>query len=405
VPARPTQAVILAGGRGTRLRPLTDDRPKAMVAFHGKPFLGHVVDLLREQGFERILMLLGYLPQVIMDHFGAGRAYGVTVDYDVTAPDDLTAWRIEHARERLDATFLLLYCDNYWPMRFDDLWSAHLRSGAPAQITVYANGDGFSRDSMRVGADGFVELFDRTRTAPGLKGVEISYAILDKATVLPLVEGHPELLFEEAVYPPLARAGRLHAYWSGHRYYSVGSLERLPITEHFLARRLAVILDRDGVLNERPPRAEYVRRPEAFRWLPGAKDALRRLREAGFQVAVVSNQAGVGRGVMTAADLAAVTARMKAEAAAAGGRIDAVFYCPHAWDAGCECRKPRPGLLFQAQRVLHLDLTRTPFVGDDERDGAAAEAAGCPFEMATAAWPLAAIADEIIATASEETRS
>jgi histidinol-phosphate phosphatase family protein len=404
-PARPTQAVILAGGRGTRLRPLTDDRPKPMVRFHGKPFLGHVVDLLREQGFERVLMLLGYRPEVIIEHFGNGRAYGVTVDYEITAPDDLTAWRIEHARARLDDTFLLLYCDNYWPMRFADLWTAHLRAGAPAQVTVYANDDGFSRDSVRVGADGFVEVLDRSRTAPGLKGVEISYAILDKATVLPLVEGHPELLFEEAVYPPLARSGRLHAYWSGHRYYSVGSLERLPITELFLAHRPAVILDRDGVLNERPPRAEYVHRPEAFRWLPGAKDALGRFREAGFQVAVVSNQAGVGRGVMTADDLAVVTARMKVEAEAAGGRLDAVFYCPHAWDAGCGCRKPQPGLLFQAQRTLHLDLTRTPFVGDDERDGLAAEAAGCPFVMATEARPLAAIADEIIANANEEMRS
>jgi histidinol-phosphate phosphatase family protein len=404
-PARPTQAVILAGGRGTRLRPLTDERPKPLVPFHGKPFLGHVVDLLREQGFARVLMLLGHRPEMIMAHFGDGSSYGVAVDYDVTRPDDLTAWRIEHARERIDDIFLLLYCDNYWPMRFADLWAAHLGGGAPAQVTVYANGDGLSRDNVRVGADGFVEVFDRSRRAPGLRGVEISYAILDKATVLPLVEGHPELLFEEAVYPPLARTRRLHAHCSGHRYYSVGSLERLPITDCFLARRPAVILDRDGVLNERPPRAEYVRRAEAFRWLPGARDALRRFREAGFQVAVVSNQAGVGRGVMTADDLATVTARMKADALAAGGRIDGVFYCRHAWDAGCACRKPRPGLLFQAQRALHLDLTRTAFVGDDERDEAAARAAGCPFVMATAAHPLAAIADQIIATASEETPS
>jgi len=401
-PARPTQAVILAGGRGTRLRPLTDARPKPMIPFHGKPFLGHLVDLLRAQGFERILMLLGYRAEAIIDHFGDGRAYGVRIDYDVTAPDDLTAHRVEHARERLDDVFLLLYCDNYWPMRFAELWSAYLRAGAPAQVTIYANRDGLSRDCIRVGDDGFVEVFDRTRTAPGLQGVEISYAILDKATVLPLIEGRPDLLFEEAVYPPLARSGRLHAYWSEHRYYSIGSLERLPVTERFLARRPAVILDRDGVLNERPPRAEYVRRPEQFRWLPGAREALARLRAAGFQIAVVSNQAGVDRGVMSAADLDAVTRRMRADAAAAGGRIDGVFYCPHAWDAGCLCRKPAPGLLFEAQRALHLDLTRTPFVGDDERDRAAARAAGCPFLLATPARPLAAIAEELVAGARRE---
>lgn len=133
-PERPRQAVILAGGRGTRLRPLTDTRPKPMIEFHGKPFLGYVVELLREQGFERILLLLGYLPEVVIDHFGGGSRYGVRIDYDITGADDLTAHRVHHARDRIDDIFLLLYCDHYWPMRFDDLWSAY-RCRSPASKT------------------------------------------------------------------------------------------------------------------------------------------------------------------------------------------------------------------------------------------------------------------------------
>jgi histidinol-phosphate phosphatase family protein len=373
---RPTQAVILAGGRGTRLRPITDTIPKPMVEFHGKPFLGYVVEMLRDQGFSSVLMLLGYLPDVIVDHFGDGADHGLHVDYDVTDPDDLTAYRLQHAADRLDETFLLVYCDNYWPMRFDDMWRRFKASGAPAQITVYANEDGYSRDSVIVGDDGFVRVFDRTRTTPGLKGIEISYAILDKATVLPLL-GDGQQLVEQAIYPKLADRRELHAYWSEHRYYSVGGHERLPLTEAFLARRPAVILDRDGVLNERPPKADYVRRPEDVRWLPGAREALRLFADAGWRVIVVSNQAGVGRGIMTTGEVDVVNEHMRREAAEAGGRIDAVYYCPHGWDEGCACRKPRPGLLFRAQRDFHLDLTRTTFVGDDERDREAALAAGC----------------------------
>jgi histidinol-phosphate phosphatase family protein len=376
VSRRPTQAVILAGGRGTRLRPITDTIPKPMVEFHDKPFLGYVVEMLREQGFSSVLMLLGYLPDVIVDHFGDGADYGLHVDYDVTDPDDLTAYRVQHAAERIDETFLLVYCDNYWPMRFDDMWRRFKASGAPAQITVYANEDGYSRDSVIVGDDGFVRVFDRTRTTPGLKGIEISYAILDKATVLPLL-GDGQELVEQAVYPKLAERRELHAYWSEHRYYSVGGHERLPLTEAFLARRPAVILDRDGVLNERPPKAEYVRRPEDVRWLSGAREALRLFADAGWRVIVVSNQAGVGRGIMTTAEVDVVNEHIRREAEEAGGRIDAVYYCPHGWDEGCACRKPRPGLLFRAQRDFHLDLTRTTFVGDDERDREAALAAGC----------------------------
>lgn len=373
---RPRQAVILAGGRGTRLRPLTDALPKAMIPFHGRPFLAYLVDMLREQGFERVLLLLGYLPEVIQGYFGDGREHGVVIEYEVTAPDDLTAYRVQQAQHRLDPRFLLMYCDNYWPMRFDAQWDSYLAAGLPAQITVYANRDGYSRDSVIVGADGRVEVFDRGRTTPGLAGVEISYAILERDAVLPLLPPHQEL-FEQAVYPPLVERRQLHAFWTEHRYYSVGGHERLPLTETFFARRPTVILDRDGVLNERPPRAEYVRRPEELRWLPGSREALALFAEAGWQVLVVSNQAGIGRGMMTEEDLAAVHARLSAEAVAAGGRIDRIYHCPHDWNDGCDCRKPRPGMLFSAQRDYSLDLTRITFVGDDERDLQTADAAGC----------------------------
>jgi D-glycero-D-manno-heptose 1,7-bisphosphate phosphatase len=186
-------------------------------------------------------------------------------------------------------------------------------------------------------------------------------------------------LIEQALYPALAAEGRLGANVSGHRYYSVGSMHRLPLTEAFFARTPAVVLDRDGVLNERPPQAEYVRTPTEFRWLDGALEALRLLRRAGYRTFVVSNQAGVGRGVMTDAEVLAVNVRMREEAQAAGGHIDGVYYCPHDWDGGCACRKPKPGMLFDAQHEHQLDLSLTPYIGDDERDGEAARAAGMPY--------------------------
>jgi D-glycero-D-manno-heptose 1,7-bisphosphate phosphatase len=368
------------------MRPYSDTRPKAMVEFSGKPFLEHLLEMLREQGFTDVLLLLGYLPEVITSHFGDGSRFGLRIQYSTTRPEDLTAHRVLHAAPLLQEHFLLLYCDNYWPMRFDDMWRHYLEQGAPAMVTVYANRDGWSRSNLRV-QDGRVQVFDRSRTAPDLQGVEISYAVLARDAVLPLLPQHQEL-FEQAVYPVLAERGELAAYWTEHRYYSVGGLERLPYTEDFLARRPAVVLDRDGVLNVKAPPAEYVTRPEDFVWLPGALEALRLLREAGFRVAVVSNQAGVGRGVMTQQDLDRVTALMYAEAEAAGGRIDAFYACPHGWEAECLCRKPAPGMLFEAQRDLSLDLTRTLFVGDDDRDGLAAQAAGCLFEQVTGSRSL-----------------
>jgi histidinol-phosphate phosphatase family protein len=391
---RPKQAVILAGGRGTRMRPLTDTRPKAMIEFHGKPFMEYVVRMLQAQGFERVLMLLGYLPEVIENYFGDGRHFGVHIEYSVSDADTLTSRRVQLADHLIEPCFMMMYCDNYWPMRMDDMWDRFAGACVPAMTTIYRNDDNFSRDSVSIGEDGFVKVFDRTRTTPGLKGVEIGYAILTRE-VLELLPKE-EMLVEDALYVPLAQQHRLLAYVTSHRYYSVGSLERLTVTDAFFANHPAVILDRDGVLNRRPPRAEYIQSWADFEWLPGAKDALRMFHEAGFRVVVVSNQAGIARKLMAESDLARIHECMKAEAERAGGQIDAIYYCPHGWDDACDCRKPTPGMLFRAQRDFHFDLRHTFFVGDDDRDREAAEAAGCLSMMVTEHRSLLDCAREII---------
>lgn len=391
---RPTQAVILAGGRGTRLRPLTETRPKPMVEIHGKPFMEYLVEMLRDQGFERILMLLGYLPEVIQYYFGDGSRWGVKISYSVTAVDNETGRRVKLAEPHLDACFLLMYCDNYWPMQMDRMWKRFVRANVPAMITVYSNKDGYTRDSVRVDQDGYVLVYDKNGTHHGLQGVEISYALLTKSILGLLPEDN--ILLELSLYPRLAERRQLLAYVTDHRYYSVGSHRRLPLTEAFLARRPAVILDRDGVLNKKPPKAHYVRAWHEFEWLPGAKEALHLLAEAGYRVIVVSNQAGIARGAMTEADLTHIHERMNAEVAKAGGHIDAVYFCPHDWDGGCECRKPKPGMLFQAQRDFDLDLSRTFFIGDDERDAQAAEAAGCLSVLVSDQLPLLDVTRKLV---------
>ncbi len=240
-----------------------------------------------------------------------------------------------------------------------------------------------------------VRVFDRSRTAPNLSGVEISYAFLQR-DLLDLLPPDGDELVEQALYPRLAASGQLGAVVSEHRYYSVGTLNRLPLTEAFFTGPPTVILDRDGVLNERPPRAEYVRTPDEFRWLDGAREALARFREHGYRVVVVTNQAGINRGAMSVEDLDRVHRRMREDAEQAGGAIDAIYHCPHDWEEGCSCRKPKPGMLFQAQHDLQLDLSRTPYIGDDERDAEAALAANMPYLSVDAHHSLLARANQLL---------
>ena len=136
----------------------------------------------------------------------------------------------------------------------------------------------------------------------------------------------------------------------------------------------AVILDRDGVINHDSD--EFIKTPEEWVPLPGSLQAIARLHQAGFTVAVATNQSGVGRGLLTPETLQQIHARMLDGVRDHGGAIAEIAFCPHLPDAGCDCRKPAPGLLHELARRLDLDLDGVPVVGDSERDLIAARRAG-----------------------------
>jgi D-glycero-D-manno-heptose 1,7-bisphosphate phosphatase len=136
-----------------------------------------------------------------------------------------------------------------------------------------------------------------------------------------------------------------------------------------------VILDRDGTINRASD--EFVKSPEEWHPLPGALEAISRLNHAGFHVVLATNQSGLGRGLFDMAALNAVHSHMLKSLAAVGGRIDAIFYCPHAPDEGCACRKPAAGLLQQIEERYGVSLKGVPYVGDSLRDMQAAQTAQC----------------------------
>jgi D-glycero-D-manno-heptose 1,7-bisphosphate phosphatase len=138
--------------------------------------------------------------------------------------------------------------------------------------------------------------------------------------------------------------------------------------------RRAIFLDRDGVINENRP--DHVKSLEEFAILPGVLDALRLLRGSGLPIIVVSNQSAINRGLVSWDTVNAVTRLLQERVTGAGGRLDAVFYCPHRPEEECACRKPRPGLLLQAANELGIELTGSYCVGDALSDVRAAMAVG-----------------------------
>lgn len=388
------QAVILAGGLGKRLKPFTETNPKPMYRLNGRPFLEYLILQIRAWGITDVVMLLGYLPEKIMDYFGDGSAYGLNIKYVVTPAEYDTQYRLKAAESLLRDDFLMMYCDNICPVDFSELKKDYQKNNALIQLTAYANNDDYTKSNLKIADDGKIKLYDKKRILPDLKGVDIGYAIVSKK-VLSFMNDENEN-FEAVVYPKVVKREKLYATVTEHRYYSIGSFSRIKLTEKYLSGQKYVFLDRDGVINKRPPKAEYVCKPEEFVWLEGSKEAIKKLNDAGYFIIIISNQAGISRGVMSHEDFRSVQEKMESDLAEMDVHIDAVYYCPHGWNEGCSCRKPKPGMLYQAQKDYSINLTECLMIGDDERDMFTAHNANMKGILVNEAYTLLDAVNDIL---------
>ena len=143
-----------------------------------------------------------------------------------------------------------------------------------------------------------------------------------------------------------------------------------------------IILDRDGTINQDSD--QYIKSPAEWKPIPGSLEAIARLTQGGWRCVVATNQSGIARGLFDMATLNSIHAEMHRAVSLAGGRIEAIFFCPHAADSGCECRKPKPGLLREIASRMDVELAEVPMVGDSLRDLEAAAAAGAkPYLVLT----------------------
>ncbi len=375
---RPTQAVILAGGRGERLRPLTNTCPKPMIMINGRPFLEHLIVQLKEQGFKKVVLLLGYLPEVVQVYFGDGRKFGIAIEYSITDCEDETGRRVRLARDFLDDVFLMMYCDNYWPMDIGKMFTFYEKMGVLVTTTVYNNKDGAGEygleNNVQVSPDGYVLKYDRTRGDRHLNGVDMGFFIIDKRVVGMIPEEN--VSFEQYALPRLSSQNQLAAYQTDHQYYFITRPDLVSRMEEFLLPKKVVILDRDGVINKKMAVHDYVKCWEEFEFLPHAIEALKVLKNKGYDLYLITNQRGIARGLMTENDLGQIHGRMEEVLARGGVRLSGIYYCPHEKDA-CECRKPKASLFYRVAKEHLLDLTKVINIGDSPSDLEAGQLAGC----------------------------
>ncbi len=375
------EAVILAGGRGTRLGSLTDHVPKPMLDVAGVPFIEHVLWNLARHGVKRACVSSGYLGEKVTSILADGPRLGLEVVHVVEEEPAGTGGALALAASELrDDVFLVLNGDTLFDVNYLDL-GLLLRSDptAEAAMALRRVEDAARFGSVTLNGERIERLAEKSGVGEGLVNGGV-YA-LRRSALLAVPEGPSSL--ETDVFPHFIAEGALLGREYAGFFVDIGVPAELERAEADVGRwryKPALFLDRDGVLNED---LGYVHTPDEFRWLPGAREAVKLANDAGWLVIVVTNQAGIGRGLYTEEEFAAFTRWIDAELADVGAHIDATYYCPHhpvrgrgPYLVACDCRKPAPGMLERAVREWGVDISRSVMVGDSDKDLEAAASAG-----------------------------
>ena len=400
------KAVIMAGGKGTRIASVARDIPKPMIPIEGKPVLEHELECLREQGLTDVILTVSHLGHVIMDYFGdgsgispaTGKPFGVKIEYYMEQEPLGNAGALFRLKDKLTEDFLLLNADAIFDIDFGRFVAHHREKGGLVTLFTHPNSHPYDSGLILADEDGAVRQWlakederpqwYRNRVNAGLH--VLSPALLEEQPDTPKIDLDRQLL------KPLAGTGKMYCYDSPEYVKDMGTPERyegacrdyaagLVRARNLRNKQRAIFLDRDGTINRY---VGFLRDVGQFELLPGAAEAIRRINASGYLAIVVTNQPVIARGEVTREQLREIHDKMETLLGREGAYVDAIYYCPHHPHRGypgevaelkidCGCRKPKPGLLLQAAKDYNIDLTKSWMIGDSENDVQAGRAAGC----------------------------
>lgn len=393
------EAIILVGGRGTRLQAVISDVPKPLAPVAGRPFLAWVLDHLAASGIRRALLATGYLSGQIEAAVG-DRWQDMQVDYSIEDAPLGTGGAVRQAAQRLQGDAVhVLNGDTFLRYAPAALEAAARAAELPTAVAL-AHVDDVSRYGAVVVEGGKIARFEE-KGGRGAGLINAGSYFLD-AEALASLPATGAFSLETAFLAPQAAAGRVAAFSATRDFIDIGVPDDYAraqtlfageacdrrfldpaaadlIAAHSAPRR-ALFLDRDGVVNADHG---YVHTVEGTAFLPGIFDLCRAAYAAGLLPIVVTNQAGIARGLYDEAAFIAYTRWLHAEFAARGAPLLATHYCPHhpqadrgEYRVACASRKPNPGMVLHAAADYHLDLAQSLLIGDKQSDLAAARAAG-----------------------------
>lgn len=358
------KAVILAGGRGERMRPITDVLPKSLVPIQGKPILYHQLTQLERLGVQEVVILTGYLAATVQEYC-EGLDLHLKIRCLTSPPHFSPAERLIASKHIIGDNFLLLYCDNY--VLNDEVVAQMMLSGMALTFLLER------RDLGNVDTDssGAARYYTGTRSETH-KYVELGYLGIKDARFFEILTKLGDLPMTLEKFSDDIESGSIELL---SPYWSLSNIERFRKLQ---SHRKIVLLDRDGVLNRKMPKRKYVAKWSDYSPIYDNWVALLELAETGVDFVVATNQPGVATGDVESTFLSEFHQKLVSDLMKFGVNILAVYVCPHHWDAKCECRKPRPGMLLTIMKDFDIRKDRTLYIGDDDRDMEAARLANIP---------------------------
>ncbi|MCR5176341.1 MAG: D-glycero-beta-D-manno-heptose 1,7-bisphosphate 7-phosphatase [Anaerovibrio sp.] len=407
------KTIIMAGGRGTRISELFPDIPKPLIKIANKPVLEREIESLVKQGFSDIIITVSYLHEKIEEYFGTGERWGARIEYFVEDQPLGNAGALFKLREKLGKEpFLLLNADAMFDVDFNRMVKFHREHGG--LITLFTHPNSHPYDSGLIIADNSNSVvswltkedirpeYYKNRVNAGLHVINpialdmLNIDIEKIGTVDEKTGNTIKVDLDRQVLKPLCGTGKIFCYDSPEYVKDMGTPDRFEavckdfengvVTAKNLAnKQKAVFLDRDGTINIYKGFLHHI---EDFELISGIAEAIIKINASGYLCIVATNQPVISRGEVTVDELDTIHKKLETELGLKGAYIDGLYYCPHHPHKGyegevpelkieCECRKPKPGMLFKAAKDYNIDLSKSYMVGDSENDIKAGLSAGC----------------------------
>lgn len=384
------QVVILAGGKGRRMGSLTKDIPKPMISLAGKPILEYQIELVKRYDLDDIIILTGYMEDLIRDYFKDGKTWGLNIHYNSDPFPLGTAGAVKRIEQELTEDFILFYGDTIMDIDLHSLVQFHQEKDSTATLVVHPNDHPHDSDLLDIDKHNRVTAFYSKPYDQETYHRNLANAALYILTpeIFVYIEKDTFSDFGKDIFPRLVSADlHVYAYNTTEYIKDIGTIKRLKeVEEDYLSGKIqrqnksnqqkAVFIDRDGVINSE---AEPLDTADKFKLLPGVEKALRTLNRSDYLAVVVTNQPIIAKGFASEKQVWEIHNYMENILGKERAYLDRIYYCPHHPDKGydgerkelkieCDCRKPKTGMIEQAVKDMNIDLENSFIIGDSTVD-------------------------------------